>query len=524
MVDGEENFRLKYQKMSEAKSSIYIANYDLDPSLRLIREDIIPSSFQIHGLISSPCRSESLAANIDNSASGSSDALHDDGDYTLRNLLIQKAKQKVDIKILVWEPRGIVRNLPNSRKRGLEERRKKIEGIREAAKRFGIEDYITIRLDSKAPTVTSGFHEKIMIIDNQIAFCGGQDLSLGKWDTSDHEFDNQSRDPGGEPWHDIHAMVEGPIVWDLIYHFNQRWIYSIWKDIRQVNKIVKPSSIGSYLFSTYPSTALSFTGKGNTEVTALRTWKQLSENGQGLDYYSNSIQGSDSVCAWYDTMFSKAKESIYIEDQFLFQDKTITRILVNRLKEQKDLKIITVGPMEPNLPGFVFGIISKESINHINGNLAALRKAGQNRVRTYSLISQNNMFEDRRKQIYIHSKLMIVDDKWITVGSANTDRDGLEYSTEFDLGIVSSDLSPRLRVKLWCEHLKTNDMDSSSSEHNLYNFEEGFKAWEQLAEENGKKVKRHESIHGHVYYYNFEEMNYPPPYPQAKGGNKFRLF
>jgi len=53
---------------------------------------------------------------------------------------------------------------------------------------------------------------------------------------------------------------------------------------------------------------LSFTGGGDTEITGLRTWKQLSENGQDLDYDNNSIQGSDSVCAWYDTMFSKAKD------------------------------------------------------------------------------------------------------------------------------------------------------------------------------------------------------------------------
>jgi phosphatidylserine/phosphatidylglycerophosphate/cardiolipin synthase-like enzyme len=277
--------------------------------------------------------------------------------------LIQKAKQKIDIKILIWEPRPIVRKLPNSRKRGLEARGKKLQALIEAAKHFGVEDYVTIRLDSKAPTLTSGFHEKIMIIDNQIGICGGQDLSLCKWDTNDHDFDNQLRDPGGEPWHDIHAMVEGSIVWDLVYHFNQRWLYSIWKDIQQVKKIVKPSSIGSYLFSSSPSTALSFTGKGDTEITALRTWKQLSENGQGLDY-DISIQGSNSVHTWYESMFSKAKESIYIEDQFLFQDKAITQILVNRLREQKDLKVITVGPMEPNLPGFVFGTISKESINH----------------------------------------------------------------------------------------------------------------------------------------------------------------
>jgi phosphatidylserine/phosphatidylglycerophosphate/cardiolipin synthase-like enzyme len=130
---------------------------------------------------------------------------------------------------------------------------------------------------------------------------------------------------------------------------------------------------------------------------------------------------------------------------------------------------------------------------------------------------------------------MVVDDKWITIGSANTDRDGFRDSTEFDLGIVSETVAQKLRVKLWREHLKTdvNNLDSSQSSlyknnntitSRLYNFEEGFEAWEKLAEDNGKRVIKHESIHGHVYYYNFQEMGYPPPYPQAKGGNKFRLF
>lgn len=231
-------------------------------------------------------------------------------------------------------------------------------------------------------------------------------------------------------------------------------------------------------------------------------------------------------------MFKKARHSIYIEDQFLFQDKAITRILINRLREERNLKIITLGPMEPNLPGFIFSVISKESINHINNNLAALRKAGENRVRTYSLISQHNMLKERRKQIYIHSKLMIVDDKWITIRSANTDRDGFKDSTEFDLAVISTTLAQQLRVKLWREHLNVDDVDSfpysssyapSSYNTNLYNFDEGFEAWEKLADDNGRVLKR-ESIRGHVYYYNFEEMNCPPPYPNAKGGNKFRIF
>jgi phosphatidylserine/phosphatidylglycerophosphate/cardiolipin synthase-like enzyme len=556
-IDGQQNFRLVYEKIKEAKKSIYILNYDLDPYLCLIRDENALQSLRITDLVASRCNPESSSIGFeqegDNSIRSSSyDNLHNDSknnnmkyrqyfhNYTLQNLLIQKANQKVDIRIIVWEPRSMIRKLPGIKKRGLEGREKKVHVIKEAAKHANVENYITIYLDSKAPVLTSGFHEKIIIIDNEIGFCGGQDLSQDKWDTSDHDFDSPLRDPGGDPWHDVQVMVKGPILWDLIYHFNQRWVYSIWKDIRQVKKIVKASSVGSYLSSTSSSFILSpdlFTDKGDVEITALRTWKQLSEENNN-DVYDNkniyySSEGSNSIQSWYDAMFRKAKHSIYIEDQFLFQDKAITRILVNRLREEKNLKMITVGPMEPNLPGLIFSVLSKESINDINNNLAALRKAGEGRVKTYSLISQHNRLKQRRKQIYVHSKLLIVDDKWITVGSANTDRDGFKDSTEFDLGIVSANVAQELRVKLWREHLKTYDTVDYSSQQssrysdnaaNLYNFEEGFEAWEKLAEDNGKRVQTHESIRGHVYYYNFQEMNYPPPYQQAKGGNKFRLF
>jgi phosphatidylserine/phosphatidylglycerophosphate/cardiolipin synthase-like enzyme len=515
-IDGEENFRLMYEKMRQAKSSIYIANYDLDPDLPLVRGD--PRSFQFN-LVSSTCKSEQLmTTNSHDISPNNNKNCNNNKFHILQDLLIEKARQKVDIKILVWEPRLIIRKLPGTKKRGLEGREQKVEAIEQIAKDYDLEHQISIRLDSKAPTSTSGFHEKITIIDNQIGFCGGQDFSKDKWDTSNHDFDNPLRDIGGDPWHDVHAMVKGPIVWDLIYHFNQRWVYSIWKDIRQVKKIVNANSIGSYLSSSFPysqTAALSSTNDGDVEITALRTWKRMDEKND------SNIDDSNTIHSWYDSMFKRAKDSIYIEDQFPFQDKAITQVLVNRLREEEDLKVIIVGPMEPNLPGFIFSIIAKESINDINHNLASLRKAGKNRVRTYSLISQHNRLKERRKQIYVHSKLMIVDDKWITIGSANTDRDGFRDSTEFDLAIVSTTLAQKLRVKLWREHLEVDVTSSSHSD--LYDFNDGFKAWEQLADDNGKRIRNNEAIDGHVYHYNFEEMSCPPPYPTAKGGNRFRL-
>jgi phosphatidylserine/phosphatidylglycerophosphate/cardiolipin synthase-like enzyme len=224
-------------------------------------------------------------------------------------------------------------------------------------------------------------------------------------------------------------------------------------------------------------------------------------------------------------MLRKAKHAIYLEDQFPFQDKIITRILIKRLREEPALKVITIGPMEPNLPGFIFGKISHESINDINSNLAALRRAGDGeRVRNYSLISQDPKANNKRKQIYVHSKIMIVDDKWITVGSANTDRDGFEASTEFDLGINSSKLAIQLRVKLLTEHIGIRQHDSLESlDTNLDNFNEGFELLEKVAQDNGRRIQRGDFIKGHIYYYNFQEMKFPPPYLGAKGGNKFRL-
>ncbi|MDQ4073066.1 MAG: phospholipase D-like domain-containing protein [Thermoproteota archaeon] len=188
---------------------------------------------------------------------------------------------------------------------------------------------------------------------------------------------------------------------------------------------------------------------------------------------------------------------------------------MEQLKQQKDLKIIIVGPMKPNLPNQVLAFISKESANDITNNLRSLRKAGGNRVRTYSLISQHPSIPQKRRQIYVHSKILIVDDCWITIGSANMDKKGFRDSIELDFGITSPKLACQIRTKLWNEHLNTSQKDLFP-EDVLRNFHEGFNAWDKLASENGKRVQNKEPIQGHVYYNNFEEQGIPSPLSNPK--------
>ncbi len=158
---------------------------------------------------------------------------------------------------------------------------------------------------------------------------------------------------------------------------------------------------------------------GRIRTVALRTWEGMDRDG--------------GILAWYSNIIRKARDSIYIENQFPFQNEFI-RILCKRLQEQKNLRVIVVGPMEPNLPGLVGSILSRTSINDVNKHLQRLRDAGDSgsRVATYSLVSQHQKSKKLR-QIYVHSKAMIVDDKWITIESANTDKNGFKDSTEVNL-------------------------------------------------------------------------------------------
>ena len=279
-IDGQETFTLMYEKIFKAKTSILIANYELDPRLRFIRGDSQSSSFINNNLPRSSSGFTSEPENIK--------LTHQN--YTaspLQDLLFEKTKQGVEVKIIVWQPKLIIRLLPTAYKRGLSGRVGELEPLERLVQHSKIAKNLMVRVDNSAPTFTSGHHEKFIVIDNKIGFCGGLDLSHGKWDTNSHDFDNPLRDLNAEPWHDIHAMVEGPVVTDLTYHFMQRWTYSITKDIDQAKRIkIEPS------FENQNST-------GDAEVIALRTWKQLNNKGDDND--------GSNILSWYAAMFGKAK-------------------------------------------------------------------------------------------------------------------------------------------------------------------------------------------------------------------------
>lgn len=411
--------------------------------------------------------------------------------YSLEELLIYKAGRGVDVKVIVWQPRLLFRSLPGADDRGIDGRAEEIEKMDRNAGSLGSNDNLTVLIDNTSPTFTSAHHEKLIIVDSDLAFCGGIELSRGKWDTSKHAYDSPLRDPNSEPWHDIGVLVRGPVVADLEYHFNQRWHHAETKDASKVGKM-----------RLFPSRRPLTTG--SVSVIALRTWKDF--------------ERTSGIKTWYERLFRNAKFSIYIENQFPFQDDSITDALVERLEDNKRLKVVIVAPLEPNLPGLVGKILSGVSLNDVNRNLARLRRAGGDRVRTYCLITETKTPPVKRRQIYVHSKLMIVDDVWILVGSANLDKNGMKDSSEVNLAIKSKELAKNLRVKLWKEHTRRH-----ANIREFFDPDIGFHVLDGVALSNGKRILENKPIVGHLYYYDFETRGAPEPYDDAKSTAKLLL-
>ena len=92
-----------------------------------------------------------------------------------------------------------------------------VEVLNNLAKKYRIEEKLVVKIDNTSPTVSSAHHEKMIVVDNKIGFCGGFDYSEENG-TSKHEYSDHHRDQDSEPWHDLHAMVKGPYcgIWLII--------------------------------------------------------------------------------------------------------------------------------------------------------------------------------------------------------------------------------------------------------------------------------------------------------------------
>jgi phosphatidylserine/phosphatidylglycerophosphate/cardiolipin synthase-like enzyme len=298
---------------------------------------------------------------------------------------------------------------------------------------------IDFKFDGAHPAGCS-HHQKIVVVDDAIAVCGGIDLASGRWDTSEHlDYNPKRLFPNGKvypPWHDITMLMDGPVAGALGELARDRWHVAGGENLPPVKDLVVdwPEDV-----------AVTFQ---NVQLAIARTRAP----------YGEIEEVREIECLFLD-MIAAAEKFIYIENQYLTSGK-IAAAIATRMREEIPPEIIVIMPRTAD------GWLEQKAMDAARVQLArAIGKVDKsNRFRIYVPVTTGGA------DIYVHAKLMIVDDRILRIGSANLNNRSLGLDSECD--VILDTAIPcnqhavasiaALRTKLLAEHLgvETEQVDA----------------------------------------------------------------
>jgi phospholipase D1/2 len=292
-------------------------------------------------------------------------------------------------------------------------------------------DRLHFRLDRAVPTGASQ-HQKLVVVDDAVAFAGGLDLTIRRWDTSEHKLNSEHRiDPSGDtyaPFHDVQAVVDSDAARAIGEIARSRW------------QLVTGEKIAAVKTGSDPWPEAIEPAFADIDVGIARTRPAYGDEQEVREVEQLFI---DSIAA--------AERHIYIENQFLTSTK-IAEHLCKALKRKPELEAVFVGPH-----GAESWIeIHTMRYGRIRFAQTFCDEGVADRIRIFCPVIPNG--EDC---IYpmIHSKVMVVDDKLLRIGSANLNNRSMGTDAECDLVIEADSATVRqqiaaVRNRLIAEHVR----------------------------------------------------------------------
>lgn len=353
------------------------------------------------------------------------------GAPTLRELLAETAARGVDVRVLLWAGPPVPAFQPT---RGLAraEQRKFTEGTG-----------VRCVLDSRERTLHC-HHEKLVVADDAVAFVGGVDFTALEGD----RHDSPDHPPRAIGWHDLAARLDGPVVADVADHFRRRWTEVAGEDLAP---------------PTVPAPV------GGSRVQVLRTIPDGT--------YDFAPRGEFTVLDGYLRALRSARRLVYLENQFLWSPE-IAEVLLAKLADPPDdrFRVVLLLPRKPSN--------GSDTTRGQLGRLLAADDGGGRLLAT--TISAHDGAADA--PVYVHAKLGIVDDEWLTVGSANLNEHSLFNDTEVNIATDDPEVARSTRLRLWAEHLgrpvaELETADPADVVDDL---------WRPLAEEQAERERRGE--------------------------------
>ena len=377
-------------------------------------------------------------------------------------------------------------------------------------------------------------HEKMVVIDQQVAFVGGLDITFGRWDKHSHpisDLPNEKQEvafPGPDycnaricdnggmcnkcsldrnsqprmPWHDMMVMVKGKVVKDLVWHFVQCWDH-VKREISSGGRLhaIKKKGRGEKLKEAilerkavqkedfdYPVPLCKCSGNRDDDPSFFNTrtcqvLRTACKWSVGLPVIETSIHKA------YVGLIESAKQYVYIENQyFISNDGTSECLVKNQVanaiftrikkahKNGEKFRVFIIIPLYPEIKGDI------EDQNQSAAVRAILRyeqlTIGQGENSLFGRLAKEGINPDEHigvfglrghakvgpmtEMVYVHSKIMIVDDRSVVVGSANINDRSLIGGGDSELSmLVNADAVGSLRIALMKEHLSCSEAELS---------------------------------------------------------------
>jgi phosphatidylserine/phosphatidylglycerophosphate/cardiolipin synthase-like enzyme len=185
------------------------------------------------------------------------------------------------------------------------------------------DDQVHLRFDANHPFGGS-HHQKVLVIDDSLAFCGGIDMTVDRWDTREHlDAEPHRLEPNGNPygpWHDATTMLEGPVAASLGGMCRERWRMSGGEI-----KAPQRKTGGHWPAETKPEFI-------DAEVGIARTIPEMPDQ-----------EPVHEIEALYVDLIARAQRWIYAESQY-FASRKVAEAIAKRLEEAEGPEIVIVHP------------------------------------------------------------------------------------------------------------------------------------------------------------------------------------
>jgi phosphatidylserine/phosphatidylglycerophosphate/cardiolipin synthase-like enzyme len=343
---------------------------------------------------------------------------------TIGELLAEIASRGVHVRGLLWRSHPRLASFSEEDNFSLSQRVNRAGG--------------EVLLDQRVSRFGSHHQKLVVVIDGEtldgVAFEGGIDLCHGRRDSSEHLGDPQPADLDDEhygdapPWHDAQLEVAGPAVHDIAFSFAERWhdpapldSPTPWRRLLH-RASAHPSELGPLAEDRIDGDRV-----GSHAVQVLRTYPRRRSR------YPFALDGERSIARAYEKAFGRAGRLIYIEDQYLWS-RDATRAMVAALRRVPRLQVVLVIPRFPDPGGAIAAPASSFGRERV---LDCLFAAGGERVAVYDLENVDGT------PIYVHSKLCVVDDVWMAVGSDNLNRRSWTHDSELSCAVIDAERDDR---------------------------------------------------------------------------------